>query len=120
MKASHKLVVSLAALVGFMFVAMTGPALAGPVQYTSVLKSGFADSYHGSVSNNGLPVCAQDNRVFFQFEVVPGVFIPLPTVLGKHETGTMYAQGYASTGGGTHASVMFPQQQALGATTGTN
>jgi len=119
MRATYKLVLSLAVTVGFL-VALAAPSFAGPVQYTATLKSGFADSYHGSISNNGLPVCAQDNRVFFQFEIAPGVFIPLPTVLGKHETGTMYAQGYASTGGGTHASVMFPQQQALGATTGTN
>ena len=74
MKASKKLVVSLAALVGFIFIAMTGSALAGPVQYTSVLRSGFSDSWHGNTSNNGLPVCAQDNRIFVQ--VAPGFFLP--------------------------------------------
>jgi len=116
MKASHKLVVSLAALVGFMFVAMTGPALAGPVQYTAILKAGFADSYHGSISNNGLPVCAQDSRIFLQ--IAPGVF--LPNNLLKHETGTMYGQGYASQGAGTHASIMFPAAEKLASTTATN
>ena len=116
MKASHKLVVSLAALVGFMFVAMAGPALAGPVQYTAVLKSGFSDSWHGNTSNNGLPVCAQDNRIFVQ--IAPGVF--LPNVLLKHETGTMYGQGYAVQGSGPNASIMFPAAENLASTTGTN
>ena len=119
MRATYKLVLSLAVTVGFL-VALAAPSLAGPVQYTATLKSGFADSYHGSISNNGLPVCAQDSRVTFQLEVAPGVFITLPTVLGKHETGTMYAQGYASTGGGTHGTVMWPAKQVLASATGGN
>jgi hypothetical protein len=119
MRATYKLVLSLAVTVGFL-VALAAPSLAGPVQYTATLKAGFADSYHGSISNNGLPVCGQDTRVFFIFNHPVFGPIPLPTVLGKHETGTMYAQGYASTGGGTHATVMFPAKQALASTTGTN
>jgi len=106
-----------------MLVAAASPSLAGVVQYTGTIKQGFADSWHGSISNNGLPVCAQDNRVFFPHPTVTiggGQPWMIPNVLLKHETGTMYAQGYASTGGGTHASVMFPAFQPLADATGTN
>jgi len=119
MRATWKLMLSLAVTLGFLM-ALAAPSLAGPVQYTGTLKAGFADSYHGSISNNGLPVCAQDNRVTFLFEAAPGFFIPLPTVLGKHETGTMYAQGYAVQGSGLNPSLAFPAAQPLASTSGTN
>ena len=119
MRATWKLMLSLAVTLGFLM-ALAAPSLAGPVQYTGTLKSGFADSYHGSISNNGLPVCAQDNRVTFLFPHPIFGPIPLPTVLGKHETGTMYAQGYAVQGSGLNPSVAFPAAQPLASTSGTN
>jgi hypothetical protein len=120
MRRAYKLMLGLTVAVGFFVVALASPSLAGFVQYTGTLQSGFADSFHGSISNNGLPVCAQDNRVSAIFDHPIFGPIPIPNVLGKHETGTMYAQGYAETGGGSHASVMFPVFEPLASATGTN
>jgi len=84
------------------------PASAGVVQFTGKLRSGFGNSWvisdpsrETGPSNNGLPVCAVTNPYVAQ------------------TWGTLYVQGYANQGAGTHASLQFDEYSPLGGP-GTN
>jgi len=84
------------------------PASAGVVQFSGKLRSGFGNSWvisdpalPTSPSNNGLPVCAVTNPFAAQ------------------TWGTMYLQGYAIQGAGTHPSLQFDAYSPL-AGTGVN
>lgn len=98
------------ALAGLMVVALVAPAGAGVVQFSGKVRAGFGNSWNltdpalgTSPSNNGLPVCAVTNPFALQ------------------TWGTLYAQGYASQGTGTHASLMFDGYRGLNDTaSGTN
>ncbi|MCS5636943.1 MAG: hypothetical protein NZ990_10525 [Myxococcota bacterium] len=95
--------------VALLVIGLVAPAGAGVVQFTGKLRAGFGNSWNISnpalgvgPSNNGLPVCAVTN----------------PFV---HQTwGTLYVQGYANQGTGTHPSIMFDARRPLGDTSGTN
>ncbi|MDG2334986.1 MAG: PEP-CTERM sorting domain-containing protein [Myxococcota bacterium] len=108
-KLFSKFSLAASALAGLMVVALVAPAGAGVVQFSGKLRAGFGNSWNltdpslgTSPSNNGLPVCAVTNPFALQ------------------TWGTLYAQGYASQGTGTHASLMFDGYRPMNDTSGTN
>ena len=109
MKIDLKLFSKFNLAVTLLVIGLVAPAGAGVVQYSGKLRAGFGNSWNISnpalgvgPSNNGLPVCAVTN----------------PFV---HQTwGTLYVQGYANQGVGTHPSIMFDAFRPLGDTSGTN
>ena len=96
------------ALALFAVAGLAIPASAGVVQYSGKLRSGFGNSWvitdpalPTGNSNNGLPVCAVTNPFISQ------------------TWGTLYVQGYANQGTGTHPSLQFDEYAPLGGP-GTN
>ena len=96
-------------LAGLLVVALVAPAGAGVVQFEGKLRAGFGNSWNltdpslgTSPSNNGLPVCAVTNPFALQ------------------TWGTLYAQGYAEQGTGTHPSLHIDGYRPMGDTSGTN
>ena len=87
-------------------IAIATPALAGVVMFKGKVRTGFGTSTNVTdLANNGIPACAPQNG----------------NIYGDNDWGTLYAQGFANQGTGTHPTIMFDGYEALlDAAAGTN
>lgn len=103
MHGTSKWMVKLAILVTA--IALATPALAGVVMFKGKVRTGFGTSTNTTdLANNGLPACAPMNG----------------NIYGDNDWGTLYAQGFAEQGTGTHPTIMFDGYQGMNSGTGTN